>query len=104
MKFYLYSDAEIAKVGDARFNALVQREAARWLDIPNYNPTEYRWNATPDQDGTCRLCYEWRRFPPGQRHFGYAWWRMCPSTCGCAHHAGETWMAATDVPVAVQAW
>ena len=44
----------------------------------------------PD-DGTCRKCYEWRRYPPGQEHFGYAWWRTCPDWCECEHHKNEIW-------------
>lgn len=57
--------------------------------------------AGPPDDGTCRECYEWRRYPPGQEHFGWAWRRIChltpapgPLHCGHAHHDGEIWLAA----------
>lgn len=45
-------------------------------------------------DGTCRECYEWRSYPAGQVHFGYAWWKTCSWTCEHQHHVGEIWMAS----------
>jgi hypothetical protein len=44
-------------------------------------------------DGMCPVCYEWRRYPPGQEHFGWSWWRTCARDCPCAHHADEVWLA-----------
>lgn len=44
-------------------------------------------------DGACLSCYEWRRYPGGQSHFGWAWWRTCAHDCPCAHHADEVWLA-----------
>jgi hypothetical protein len=62
------------------------RHLARELDaLPPMQPEP--------EDGTCRRCYQWRRYPPGQEHFGYAWWRICPHGCDCAHHADEIWIA-----------
>jgi hypothetical protein len=49
--------------------------------------------AGPPDDGTCLTCYEWRRYPSGQEHFGWAWWRTCAHGCACAHHADEVWLA-----------
>ena len=49
--------------------------------------------AYPPDDGTCRECYQWRRYRPGQEHFGWAWWRTCDHGCGCTHHADEVWLA-----------
>ena len=34
-------------------------------------------------------CYDWRPFPPGQEHFGYAAFHLEP--CDHAHH-GEIWL------------
>jgi hypothetical protein len=47
----------------------------------------------PPEDGICHECYQWRRYPSGQEHFGWAWWRTCDHGCGCAHHADEVWLA-----------
>jgi hypothetical protein len=47
----------------------------------------------PPDGGTCLSCYDWRRYPGGQRHFGWAWWRTCAHGCPCAHHADEVWLA-----------
>jgi hypothetical protein len=82
-------DTQIAHYPD--FDARVQEEARRLFN--DYDPAQYEWSATPTTD-LCRVCYEWRRFPPGQRHFGYAWWRVCPHDCPCDHHAGEVWIAS----------
>ena len=49
--------------------------------------------ATGPPDGQCLSCYEWHRYPSGQEHFGWAWWRTCDHGCGCAHHADEVWLA-----------
>ena len=58
-----------------------------------YRASDYVWTPTPP-DAQCGLCYEWRRYPEGQRHFGFAWWRICDSmSCSCAHHTDETWTA-----------
>lgn len=49
----------------------------------------------PD-DGTCRDCYEWRRYPNGQEHFGWIWWATCEGRwggCGHEHHNGEIALA-----------
>jgi hypothetical protein len=46
----------------------------------------------PPDDDTCRECYEWRRYPPGQEHFGWAWWRKC-GRCDHEHHKNEVWLA-----------
>lgn len=62
---------------------------------PSYDPTKYRWNVEPDpSDEQCRKCYAWRRFPIGQRHFGFAWWRTCSNRgdCPCEHHRDEFWV------------
>ena len=49
----------------------------------------------PPEPGQCPLCYEWRRYPPGQEHFGFAWWRICQPGCVCAHHDNEVWLASS---------
>jgi hypothetical protein len=49
--------------------------------------------AGPPDDGTCLTCCEWRRYPPGQEHFGWAWWRICGHDCAHPHHADEVWLA-----------
>lgn len=62
-----------------------------------YNAADYEWSIEPpDDDDTCRTCYEWRRYPQGQQHFGFAWWRVCDSRlCDHEHHLTEVWMAAS---------
>jgi hypothetical protein len=56
--------------------------------------TDYLGTATtPPDDGTCTACYQWRRYPTRQEHFGWAWWRICPRDCQCAHHKDEIWIA-----------
>jgi hypothetical protein len=94
----IYMDAPdelIALRGDRVFNQLVQREAARLLGAA-YDASRYDWTAEPpvDDASVCRQCYVWQRFPPGQRHFGYAWQRMCRKDCPCAVHDSEIWRAA----------
>lgn len=76
---------------------------------PDYKPTPpcprcgstWRWygriadrdgTATgPPDDGECRCCDEWRRYPGRQAHFGWGWWRV--STCDHEHHKKEVWYA-----------
>jgi hypothetical protein len=42
--------------------------------------------------GLCE-CYDWRPFPPGQEHFGYAAFHLEPRfVCDHAHHDGEIWL------------
>lgn len=48
----------------------------------------------PPDDGTCRECFEWRRYPGIQEHFGWAWWRTCQHGCGHEHHRAELWLAS----------
>lgn len=63
------------------------------LDLA-YDPAAYQWSPAPAAaDATCRDCYEWRRYPLGQRHFGFAWWRRCDNSCTHPHHADEIWIA-----------
>lgn len=57
-----------------------------WLPIPPDQPA-------PD-DGTCTECFEWRRYPPGQEHFGFAWFKICGGLCEHEHHDHEVWHAA----------
>jgi len=64
-------------------------------ELAPYIPDDWEWSQEPPDDGTCRECYEWRRYPEGQRHFGMTWWRVCGQDCGCAHHANELWLAAS---------
>jgi hypothetical protein len=51
-------------------------------------------------DGECSDCYQWRRYPPGQEHFGWQWWMICDNgrlgygTCQHEHHRDEIWLAA----------
>jgi hypothetical protein len=90
MKFRDFADAQIVKWGDAAFNGRVQAEAR--AEYPDYRAEKYRWNSLPPDDGTCRECYAWRRFPPPQRHFGYVWVLLCGG-CDHAHHQDEVWMA-----------
>jgi hypothetical protein len=122
MKEYrCYTDEQIEKLGDEKFNHLVQKEAAglmiysggNYISIyvgkPNgemeqvygsgnetpskpYNKDDYNWNEPTSEQ--CLLCYEWRRYPPHQRHFGYSWWLKCSKNstgCDCEHHKHETW-------------
>jgi hypothetical protein len=64
--------------------------------------SEWQWfGRIADRDGTatdapltesgCPTCYEWRRFPGGQKHFGWVWWKLCDWECPHAHHRGEVW-------------
>lgn len=86
-------DAFVAQHGNDHYNALVQREVATWWDGESpYDPQEYNWRETPPDDGQCQACYRWRRYGPGQRHFGYAYWRVCVD-CDHEHHKQEIWMA-----------
>ena len=60
----------------------------------DYNADKYQWSLEPPLEAeTCRDCYEWRRYPIGQRHFGFAFWKRCHWDCGHSHHADEMWMA-----------
>ncbi|MBP2704425.1 hypothetical protein JOL79_11430 [Microbispora sp. RL4-1S] len=78
--------------------------ADKWSETPPCPRCGSRWRwwgRIADRDGTatgpppdeCLKCYEWRRFPEGQAHFGWGWWRICPHTCGCKHHETEVWLA-----------
>lgn len=98
MKEYrLYSDDEIARLGDKAFNYLVQKEARGMMVICDRStpPQEYHrdlfeWGEPITEQ--CLDCYEWRRYPPNQRHFGYAWWGKCDmKNCKCEHHKTEIW-------------
>jgi hypothetical protein len=74
-----------------------QRERFAVLDFLNGVDPAWRdncnYSATAPEDGTCRECFEWRRFPDGQEHFGFAWWRTCGRDCGHEHHKDEEWVA-----------
>lgn len=88
-----FDDAQIAELRDSRFNELVQAEASRIFGS-QYDASQYCWDASPpdgDED-VCRECNEWRRYPPGQRHFGFRWVRTCKSYCECACHEKEIWI------------
>ncbi len=90
MKLREYTDEQIDKYGND-FNIDVIREAN--IDFKEwYDHKKYLWKK-PTKDLPCQICYEWRRFPKGQRHFGYAWWRICSKECTCSHHKEEVWMA-----------
>src|SRR3972149_6079211 len=69
LKFRDASDAVIAHMGDAAFNAAVQAEAK--TVFPDYDPAgyhasrravsgwaKYHWGSPPENQ--CPLCYEWR--------------------------------------------
>ena len=94
-----YTDEQIALIGDEQFNALVQAEAAAFFEQRGYgvyDASQYIWHKDPPSDHTlCSRCYAWRRYPPGQRHFGYAGWRVCANDCTCAHHRDEIWIAGS---------
>jgi hypothetical protein len=60
--------------------------------------------ATSPPTGECTDCFEWRRYPGGQAHFGWGWWMICRSISayeeeerlckfGHDHHDGEVWLA-----------
>ena len=101
MLFYDYADEQIKKLGDENFNKLVQREANRLF--PPYDPSQYNWMAVPaDADPPCLKCYKWGRFPPGQRHLGYIWQRICQHDCSCEHHKVEVWMADISKSASVE--
>ena len=96
--FHLYRDEDIARLGDKHFNALVQREAAR-IFAP-YSPSDHVWDSDPPTEDTetCRECFHWGRYGPGQRHFGYRWALVCGDMhggyrCPHEHHKHEIWMA-----------
>lgn len=81
-----WSDDQIAEVGDDAYNAMVQRSAGtRW---PGYLPDGWCWDGQPPStnEPMCHACIAWRRFPPGQRHMGFSWWRICGPECACRHH------------------
>lgn len=62
-------------------------------DLVPYDASRYNWNETPDPaDPTCRGCYRWGPYPPGQEHFGFIWWRVCEGSCPCEHHDSEVWV------------
>jgi hypothetical protein len=84
------SDEQIASMGDDAFNAAVQAEAESFIDA--YDPESYSWQAARPED-ICGRCYSWRRYPPGQRQFGYVGMRICPDSCCCVHHDTEIWLA-----------
>jgi hypothetical protein len=75
-------------------NRAYQRSVALIPDFGTYRASNFLWNIEPPDDGICRLCYEWRRYPVGQRHFGFSWWRTCKlDHCSCEHHKTVVWMA-----------
>ena len=78
----------------------------RWLGPPVPCPrcgSTWQWygriadrdgTATGPPEGQCLDCYDWCRYPPGQEHFGWAWWCTCGlSGCGHEHHRTEVWLA-----------
>ncbi len=73
---------------------MAQRARVRRPNIPGRSVQQPipPWQDPPD-DGTCTECFEWRRYPPGQEHFGFAWWRTCHG-CDHKHHEDEVWLAA----------
>lgn len=95
--FMDYTDEQIEKLGNSNFNYFVIKEARKYFvdkGWKEYNENEYLWNSLPLEDVLeCELCYEWKRYPRGQRHFGYAWFRKCGCGCNCDHHKNEIWMA-----------
>ena len=83
------SDEEIQAIGDGvPFNALVQRQAE--FEVADYNAADHFW--IEPADSACPQCYRWERFPPGERHFGFAWWRQCDWVCSCTHHSKGIWI------------
>jgi len=81
-------------------------KSQQWLSEPRhrrleelrakYRPSPARAEFGPEpppDDAACRLCYEWRRYPAGQEHFGWSWWRICSHGCPCEHHKDEVWIA-----------
>lgn len=61
------------------------------VSVEDSHPLSF--SGMPPDDGNCRKCYEWRMFPPGQRQFGWAWWKYCDRYCECEHHKDEIWLA-----------
>lgn len=55
-----------------------------------YDAELYEWSQVPPFP-MCGQCFEWRRYPAGQRHFGLAWWKICSWQCSHEHHADEEW-------------
>ena len=89
---------EASSVSEDERSRLYQ-ETGRQM-FAGYDPAAYRWSVEPPPDGLCLPCYVWRRYPLGQRHFGFTWFRVCedappPWGCRCAHHETETWWAGT---------
>jgi len=80
-----YSDEQIQALGDDVYNLFVQREAG--IRNRDYRAERYLWASLPPvEDNMCVECYDYRRFPIGQRHLGYSWWRICPQGCPHEHH------------------
>jgi len=91
-KYSVFSDAQINELGDADFDLIVTTAAK--VAIPDFEATKYRWDHVTPEDGICRLCYQWRRYPVGQRHFGFTWFRVCSESCVCEHHGSDVWIGS----------
>jgi hypothetical protein len=64
------------------------------LIVEGYDPARYKWSDTPQTgDDLCLACYEYRRYPDWQQHFGFAWWKTCGWDCTHEHHRDEVWRA-----------
>lgn len=61
-------------------------------DIGNTEVNPYVHLAGEPGGDLCQECFEWRPYPPGQEHFGWAWWRTCEPGCAHAHHEAEVWI------------
>lgn len=99
--FCEYTDDRIEKLGNTAFNKLVQREAARLFE--GYNPNDHDWSATPTAPAPlCESRYEWKRYPVGQRHFGYFWAGWCKDKDNCKYHKDEILFASLALEAEVQ--
>jgi hypothetical protein len=85
-------EIEAMALSDVEADRLYQQSARDFLTVP-YDPTAHLWDKPTDAT-LCPVCFEWRRYPIGQRHFGWGWWRVCALNCTHAHHADEVWLAA----------
>ena len=83
------NDGGVKRRGDLTFNLAVQIEAKNEFG-DDYKKDNYSWEKTPS-DTQCLKCNEWRRFPPGERHFGYGWFKTCDQDCKCGCHNEEIW-------------
>jgi hypothetical protein len=93
-RMIFWTDEQIAEYGNELFDKLVQEEAYR--NAEGYDHKIFSWACVPPFP-MCMWCFEWRRYPKGQRHFGWAAWMRCgflnEKSCDCAHHEHEVWMA-----------